>query len=100
MTKKLSQPQIKFLRGIAHGLNPIVTIGNNGVTDSVMAELDSSLEHHELLKVKITAGDREDRKEIIDYLIQNSGATLVQAIGKTVVLYRQAEEPELELPRK
>ncbi|GAB6033821.1 ribosome assembly RNA-binding protein YhbY [Galenea microaerophila] len=100
MSKKLSPTQIKYLRGLAHGLNPIVTIGNNGVTESVLAELDRSLAHHELLKVKIAAGEREDRKVVIDYLIQNSGASLVQAIGKTVVLYRAAQPPELELPKK
>jgi len=100
MSKKLTPTQIKYLRGLAHGLNPIVTIGNNGVTESVLAELDRSLAHHELLKVKIAAGEREDRKAVIDYLIQNSGASLVQAIGKTVVLYRAAQPPELELPNK
>lgn len=100
MSKKFTQTQIKYLRGIAHGLNPVVTIGNNGITESLMAELDSSLEHHELLKVKIAAGDRADRKEMIEYLLKHSGASLVQAIGKTVVLYREAEKPELELPKK
>ncbi|WP_373019871.1 ribosome assembly RNA-binding protein YhbY [Thiomicrorhabdus sp.] len=98
--EKLSINQKKYLRGIAHGLNPMIIIGANGVTESLMAELESTLSHHEILKIKIAAGDREDRAKIVDYIIKETGALLVQSIGKICVIYRQNEETQLPLPKK
>lgn len=98
--EKLSVNQKKYLRGIAHGLNPMIIIGANGVTDSLMAELDSTLSHHEILKIKIASAEREDRKIIIDHVIKETGALLVQSIGKIFVIYRQNEETQLPLPKK
>lgn len=96
----LSNNQKKFLKGIAHHLNPVIIIGNNGVTESLMAELDSSLSRHELLKVKIASAERDERPEIIQYLVENTGALLVQTIGKTCVLFRQKEkDSEFTLPK-
>ena len=97
--EKLSNNQKKYLRGIAHGLNPMIIIGSSGATESLMAELESTLEHHELLKIKIANADREERKEIIDHIVDETGALLVQTIGKICVIYRQNEETELPLPR-
>ncbi|WP_321276654.1 ribosome assembly RNA-binding protein YhbY [Thiomicrorhabdus indica] len=88
----LSNPQKKFLKGIAHNLNPMIIIGSNGVTDSLMAELETTLEHHELLKIKIAIGERDDRKKIVEHIIENTGALLVQTIGKTCVIFRQREK--------
>lgn len=98
--EKLSNNQKKYLKGIAHGLNPMIMIGANGVTDSVMAELDSTLTHHELLKIKITSNDRIERAAMVEHIVQQTGALLVQTIGKTCVIYRQNEETELPLPKK
>ena len=96
----LTANQKKFLRGIAHGLNPVIIIGSQGVTDSLMAELDKSLQHHELLKVKMAVGEREDRKAIIDYVVSNTKAKLVQSVGKMFVIYRaRTKNPELILPK-
>jgi RNA-binding protein len=99
ITKKLTNSQIKFLKGIAHGLKPVIIIGANGITDSLTEELESSLSHHELLKIKIASGEREDRKEIIHYLQEQTGAHLVQSIGKIFVLFRQNKETNLPLPK-
>ena len=97
-TTQLTQKQKKFLTGIAHGLNPMIIIGANGVTESLMAELERTLEHHELLKIKMASADREDRKTIVDYILDQTGAVLVQSIGKTCVIYRQSEDSEFSLP--
>ncbi|MPQ77020.1 ribosome assembly RNA-binding protein YhbY [Hydrogenovibrio sp. JE_KL2] len=97
--QKLSIQQIKFLRGIAHGLNPVVTIGINGVTDSLMEEVESSLAHHELLKIKLAAAERDDRKTIIDHVVQQTGSQLVQSIGKVFVIFRAKEKSEIILPK-
>lgn len=97
--EKLTNNQKKYLRGIAHGLNPMIMIGANGVTESLMAELESTLAHHEILKIKIASADRDERKEIIQHLVKETGALLVQTIGKICVIYRQNDETELPLPR-
>ena len=97
--EKLTNNQKKYLRGIAHGLNPMIMIGANGVSESLMAELESTLTHHEILKIKIASADRDERKEIIEHLLKESGALLVQTIGKICVIYRQNDETEQPLPR-
>jgi RNA-binding protein len=99
--KKLSNSQIKFLRGIAHHINANIIIGGNGVTDSLMAELENTLARHELLKIKIAIGERDDRKKIVEYILEQTRATLIQSIGKTCTIFRQKEkDSEFELPRK
>ncbi len=98
--QSLTQNQKKFLRGIAHGLNPVIIIGAQGVTDGLMAELESSLQHHELLKIKMAAGEREDRKQIIEHVVKLTRAQLVQNVGKMFVIYRaRAKDPQLLLPK-
>lgn len=96
---KLNNNQKKFLRGKGQALKPVVHIGQAGCSDAVLAELDQALAHHELLKVKVMAGDRETRDKIITRMCERSGATLVQRIGNVALLYREAEDlPRLVLP--
>jgi RNA-binding protein len=101
----MSQPtsltinQKKYLRGIAHGLNPMLIIGAKGLSESVLAELESTLSHHEILKIKLASGEREDRKQMIDEILKQTGALLVQSVGKICVIYRQNEETQLPLPK-
>jgi len=97
--EKLTTSQKKYLRGIGHNINPMIIIGANGVTESLMKELESTLEHHEILKIKMASADRDDRKQIINYILEQTGALLVQSIGKICVIYRQSDETELPLPR-
>jgi len=97
--EKLTTNQKKYLRGIAHGLNPMIIIGANGVTESLMAELENTLDHHEILKIKMASADRDDRKQIVDYILEQTGALLVQTIGKICVIYRQNDDTELPLPK-
>jgi len=89
---KLKNNQIKFLRGKGQQLKPVVRIGQAGLSKAVMDELESALEHHELLKVKIAAADREARDLIVEKICRDSGASLVQRIGNMALLYRPAKE--------
>ncbi len=98
-SKNLSNTQIKYLRGLAHGIKPVIIIGANGITESLMEELESSLDHHELLKVKMSSAEREDRKELMAYVLEKTQADLVQSIGKTFVIFRANDETELPLPK-
>ncbi len=96
----LSKSQIKFLRGEAHSLKPVVMIGANGVTESVLEELNKALEHHELIKVKVRAEDREEKIEIIDYLCSKASAHKIHVIGHNLVLYRASKEQKILLPKR
>lgn len=95
---KLNEKQKRHLRQLAHPLKPVVIIGDAGLTEGVLRELDLSLEHHELLKVRINAEDRESRQALIEQLCKKSRSELVQRIGHVAVLYRRAEKPRIKLP--
>ncbi|MGF1681079.1 ribosome assembly RNA-binding protein YhbY [Photobacterium makurazakiensis] len=96
----LSTKQKQHLKGIAHNLKPVVLMGANGLTEAVLAEIELALNHHELIKVKIAAEERETKVLIVDAIVRETKAEKVQVIGKTLVLYRQSEERKIELPRK
>jgi RNA-binding protein len=96
---KLTEAQKKFLRGRGHSLNPVVTVGDAGLTPAVLAELESALAHHELLKVKLRTGDRALRDEFIERIGAELGATLVQKIGYVALFYREnPEKRKIALP--
>ncbi len=99
MNKKLTNPQLKFLKSLAHELKPIIIIGTNGATESLIKELESSLNHHELLKIKIANSDRDARKAIINNLELQTKSILIQSIGKTFVLFKQNKETNINLPK-
>ncbi len=96
----LSKTQIRYLRGLAHALNPVILMGQKGLTEGVLGELDLALSHHELVKVKLAGGDREERAKILSALLDGSKAELVQSIGHTASLFRRnAEQPKITLPK-
>ncbi|NND67225.1 MAG: YhbY family RNA-binding protein [Halioglobus sp.] len=87
----------KQLRAIGHKLKPVVTVSGNGLSESVMAEVDRALLQHELIKVKLAVGGREARTEVTDELCGKAGAELVQAIGNVILILRRAEKPDPKL---
>lgn len=96
---KLTENQRKHLRRLGHALKPVVMIGNAGLTDSVAAEIDAALEHHELIKIRVRVGDRAARDHVMNGVVERLHAELIQRIGNMALLYRPAEEPKLVLPR-
>lgn len=95
-----SESQKKYLRGLGHALKPVVMIGESGLTDPVRAEFESSLEHHELIKLRVKVGDRAERDSIIDALCKSNDAELVQRIGNMALVYREnPEKKRIRLPR-
>ena len=85
----LTQKQKKTLKQIAHSRKPIVLLGSAGLTENILASLDEALQRHELVKVKVTAGDRAERDNIIQTLLENSKAELVQRVGNIATLFRR-----------
>ncbi len=78
----------KRLRAIAHHLDPIVSIGDGGVSAGVIEETNRALRDHELIKARVHSEDREERKALGDTLSAETGAQIIQRVGKTLVLYR------------
>jgi RNA-binding protein len=85
----LSAADKKHYRTLAHNLNPVIIIGDKGLSENLMDELFRALRDHELIKVKIAVGDRDDRAEIIAHLLETTKAELVQQIGKIAVLLKK-----------
>lgn len=95
----LTGKQRRHLRGLAHHLKPVVLTGAAGLTEAVHDKVDTELENHELIKVKVAEGP-DTAREAASSLADEAEAELVQVIGKTVILYRErAEEPEIRLPK-
>ena len=95
----LTEPQKKHLRRLAHALQPLVSLGNAGLTDAVVKELDRALSDHELVKVRARASDREQRDAWLSELARRTQATLVQRIGNVAVIYRADPTlPSIVLP--
>ncbi|MBT2970553.1 MAG: ribosome assembly RNA-binding protein YhbY [Candidatus Thiodiazotropha sp. (ex Ctena orbiculata)] len=84
----LTNAQIRALKKIAHTLKPVVIVGQHGLSENVLNEIDSSLDSHELIKVKLAGADKEDRKELSNEIIQQLSAELVQIIGRVAIFYR------------
>lgn len=77
----------KRLRAEAHALKPVVIVGQSGLTDAVLAEIERALTSHELIKVKVRA-EREEREQISEKICTIAGAELIQAIGQVIAIYR------------
>ena len=97
---KLTNNQKKYLRSIAHDLKPFVMIGQHGLSESVIAEIDSTMLKHELIKIKLRVEDRDEKQKIIEKILEFSHAEIVQVIGGVLVIYRPFKDnPDIILPR-
>jgi RNA-binding protein len=94
----LSEAHRRHLRKLAHHLKPVVIVGNAGLTENVLTEIDVALAHHELIKVKINAADKVERQAIIDKITDQTTANWVLSIGHIAAFYRPAEKPKIILP--
>lgn len=90
-TMPLSSQQVRALRAEAHRLKlkPVVMIGQHGLSENVINELESTIDHHELIKIKIPGGDKTEKNALIDTICQQLKAEPVQSIGNVVVLFRK-----------
>ena len=96
----ITAAQKRFLRSKAHHLKPVVMVGQHGLSENVMHEINLALDAHELIKVKLGVGDREEKKKILGEVIVNSKTELIQSIGHVAVLFRRNhKKPKIELPK-
>jgi RNA-binding protein len=92
-SERLTSSQRKYLRGLAHSLEPLVHVGAAGLTDGVIAATSRALADHELVKVKIAA-DRGERERLATGIEAACGADLAGVIGRIAILYRPKDDPE------
>lgn len=99
----LSNAQKKFLRKLGHGLNPVVYIGKEGLSETVIAAVDEALDFHELIKIKIVNTDKISKHEAADQVPVVTRSQLVQLIGKTLLVYRcnkkKKKDEQIRLPK-
>lgn len=91
---------MQYLKGLAHPLKPVVQLGNNGLTEGVLAEIENALGFHELIKVKVPSDDKEEKQLIMNAIIGETKAIQVQAIGHVLVMYRQSDERKISIPKR
>ena len=91
------QTDKKQLRAIGHKLKPVVTVAGNGLSDTVIEEIESALTRHELIKIKLAVGGREAKSAVSTELCERTGAEIVQSIGNIILVLRRAEKPDPKL---
>ena len=90
---ELKGSQRKYLRGAAHSYKPLVQIGKEGLSESVLDAIDTALEAHELIKVKIVA-ERDQREQFVPIIEERLGCECVGTVGRMAILYREHPDPE------
>ena len=92
MPDQLTPAERRTLKARAHALDPVVLIGDGGLTAPVIMEIDRSLDAHELIKVRVAGEDRDARSDMLRRVCEDLDAIAVQHIGKILVLYRKRPE--------
>ncbi len=90
----------RYLRSLAHPLDPVVQVGKDGVTKDLLGAVDRALNDHELIKVKLLADGSVERKIIAAKLASHTASEVAQVIGRIVVLYRpRPKKPTIKVPK-
>ena len=96
----LNNAQKRYLRGLTHDINPVVMVGEKGLSETVLEAIEEALERHELIKVKLRA-DRETRKAMASEIAERFKAVPVHSIGQVASFYRRnPKKPVIELPKR
>lgn len=90
----LTTPFLKSLATKAQQLKPVVMIGAKGLTESVHQEIEGALLAHELIKIRMPGGDRDAKTALIESIVSQHSATLVQKIGHVITIYRKNPDAE------
>jgi putative YhbY family RNA-binding protein len=94
MPPSLSPRERQKLKARAHGLEPVVHVGQAGVTAKLLSEIDRALAAHELIKIKVAGPDRDAREALCDEIVSRAEAGEVQRVGKVLVLWRPRPEDD------
>lgn len=96
----ITQKQKRWLKKQVHHLKPVVAMGQAGLTDAVLKEIEIALAHHELVKIKVTADGREERDAVVQVIATKTGSNLIDRIGHRASFFRANPEKKnpMELP--
>ena len=95
----LTGKQKRYLRSLAHNIDPIFQIGKAGINDNMISQIDETLENRELIKIHILQNNFDDKKDLAQTLSQATNSEVVQVIGSMIVIYRESQEnKEISLP--
>jgi putative YhbY family RNA-binding protein len=97
---QITSAQRRELRAQAHALNPVVSIAENGLTDSVLKEIETCLKAHQLIKIRVYGDSRENRLAYYEQICTQLQAAQVQHIGKLLVVYRPQADDATVNPKK
>ena len=98
---ELTTKQKLYLRNKAHDLKPVVMLGKKGLADTVIAEIISSVEHHELIKVKVALEDKEQKDAVAEEIAKLTQTEVVLFIGNNLILFKQAKKKsKFSLPKE
>ena len=100
MENQLTAGERRALKARAHALDPVVLIGDGGLTAAVLEEIDRSLNAHELIKVRVSGEDHDARADTLRRVCDDLGATAIQHIGRILVIYRQRPDPDAKRGRR
>lgn len=95
---ELNGKQVRYLRGLGHHLKPIIMIGKDEITETLIAATDEALEAHELIKVKLQEGCLGDRKDVAAELAAKTRSQVAQVLGKNFLLFRRTKDEKISLP--
>ena len=97
----MNSKQRAFLKGKAMTMDPVFQVGKSSVTPEFVASISENLEAHELVKISVLKNCADDPRELAELLAERTRSEVVQVIGKKIVLYKQAKDPNkrMELPR-
>lgn len=90
---ELKGSEKKVLRGLAHGLHPVVFIGKQGLSAAVVGDIDRALNDHELIKIKFI-DFKDEKKALLSEIEEKTGCICAGTVGNTAVLYREQADPE------
>ena len=95
----LTGKQKRYLRSLAHNIDPIFQIGKAGINDNMISQIDETLENRDLIKIHILQNNFDDKNDLAQTLSQATNSEVVQVIGSMIIIYRESQEnKEISLP--
>ncbi|MBI5972634.1 ribosome assembly RNA-binding protein YhbY [Staphylococcus devriesei] len=95
----LTGKQKRYLRSLAHNIDPIFQIGKAGINENMVSQIDDTLETRELIKIHVLQNNFDDKKELATTLSEATNSDIVQIIGSMIVIYRESEDnKQITLP--
>jgi len=94
----ITEQQRRKLKKLVHHLKPVVMIGHNGLSEGVLNEIDIALDSHELIKLRLSGGDKDERKDMIESICAQTDADFIHSIGHVAAFYRRhPKKPKISL---